>query len=73
MGNLEMNKKELHKCFLKTKALVVLWKREGNSNQQIMSKILKLIQSGRLSKSDSFNQIIKESCEKKLRDLEKTP
>ena len=67
-----MKKSELHKHFLKTKALVVLWKREGNSNQQIMNKILKLIQDGRLSKSNAFNQIIKDYCEKKLKEFDKS-
>ena len=65
-----MKKKELHKHFLKTKALVVLWKREGNSNKEIMGKILKLIQDGRLSQSPAFNQIIKEYCEKKLSEFD---
>ena len=70
-GTEPMKKKELHKHFLKTKALVVLWKREGNSNKQIMGKILKLIQDGRLSQSPAFNQIIKEYCEKKLSEFDK--
>ena len=69
-GTEPMKKKELHKHFLKTKALVVLWKREGNSNKEIMAKILKLIQDGRLSQSPAFNQIIKEYCEKKLSEFD---